>query len=77
MNELEKQKIYFSKEEQYAAKEIAADMIQTLNFTRIAEDVREGKQNPVYALKTILDCARSEEEKNIIKQTIYKIEMSI
>ena len=76
MNRQETQKIYFSKEEQYAAKEIVADMIQDLKFTKIAEDVRAGKQNPVYALKTILNWVRSEQEKNIIKQMIYKIQMA-
>lgn len=77
MNKLEMKKIYFSREEQYAAKEIVADMIKELKFTRISEEVREGKQNPVYALKTILNWVRSEQEKNIIKQMIYKIQMAI
>ena len=76
MNRQETQKIYFSKEEQYAAKEIVADVIQNLNFKAIAEEVRAGKQNPVYALKTILNWVRNEQEKNIIKQMIYKIQMA-
>ena len=76
MNRQETQKIYFSKEEQYAAKEIVADVIQNLNFKAVAEEVRAGKQNPIYALKTILNWVRSEQEKNIIKQMIYKIQMA-
>ena len=55
MNRQETQRIYFNKEEQYAAKEIVADVIQDLNFKAVAEEVRTGKQNPVYALKTILN----------------------
>lgn len=77
MNKQETQKIYFSKEEQYAAKEIVADVIQNLNFKAVAEEVRTGKQNPVYALKTILNWVRSEQEKTIIKQMIYKIQMAV
>ena len=77
MNRQETQKIYFSKEEQYAAKEIVADVIQNLNFKAVAEEVRTGKQNPVYALKTILNWVRSEQEKTIIKQMIYKIQMAV
>ena len=76
MNRQETQRIYFNKEEQYAAKEIVADVIQNLNFKAVAEEVRTGKQNPVYALKTILNWVRNEQEKNIIKQMIYKIQMA-
>ena len=69
----EMKKILFSKEEQYAMKEIVADLIENLKFAQVAEDVRKGKVNPAYALNTIKNWVRNPEQKQIINQMIYKL----